>query len=269
MALPAASAESTCLVTGASSGIGVELGRALARRGHGVTLVARRKERLERLAQELAKGYGVRAEVLACDLADPVVRDGLEEDIASLGLTVEVLCNNAGFGSAAPFIKLDREREVKMLRLNCEAVVDLCARYAPAMVERGRGAILNVASTAAFQPLPGQSTYAASKALVLSLTEAMHQELGCKGVTVTALCPGPVRTEFAQVAGIAKLEASTPSFLWAPAESVAEAGVRGLEAGRRIVIPGAVNRIGAIAGSYSPRALSLRATARFYPAGRE
>jgi len=137
------------------------------------------------------------------------------------------------------------------------------------MVERGRGAILNVASTAAFQPLPGQSTYAASKALVLSLTEAMHQELGCKGVTVTALCPGPVRTEFAQVAGIAKLEASTPSFLWAPAESVAEAGVRGLEAGRRIVIPGAVNRIGAIAGSYSPRALSLRATARFYPAGRE
>jgi len=269
MALPAASAESTCLVTGASSGIGVELARALARRGHGVTLVARRKERLEQLAQELARGYGVRAEVLACDLADPVVRDGLAEDITALGLTVEVLCNNAGFGSAAPFIKLDREREVEMLRLNCEAVVDLCARYAPAMVERGRGAILNVASTAAFQPLPGQSTYAASKALVLSLTEAIHQELGGKGVAVTALCPGPVRTEFAEVAGIAKVEASTPSFLWATAESVAEAGVRGLEAGHRIVIPGAVNRIGAIAGSYTPRALSLRATARFYPAGRE
>jgi uncharacterized protein len=269
MTLPAASAESTCLVTGASSGIGVELARALARRGHGVTLVARRKERLEQLAQELAKGYGVRAEVLACDLADPVGRDGLEEDITALGLTVEVLCNNAGFGSAAPLIKLDREREVEMLRLNCEAVVDLCARYAPAMVERGRGAILNVASTAAFQPLPGQSTYAASKALVLSLTEAIHQELGRKGVAVTALCPGPVRTEFAEVAGIAEVEASTPSFLWATAESVAEAGVRGLEAGRRIVIPGAVNRIGAIAGSYTPRALSLRATARFYPAGRE
>lgn len=269
MALPPVSAESTCLITGASSGIGVELARALARRGHGVTLVARRKERLEQLAQELATAYGVRAAALACDLADPAARDGLEEHIASLGLTVELLCNNAGFGSAAPFIKLDREREVEMLRVNCEAVVDLCARYAPAMVERGRGAILNVGSTAAFQPLPGQSTYAASKALVLSFTEAIHQELGHKGVAVTALCPGPVRTEFAEVAGLTKLEASTPSFLWASAESVAEAAVRGLEAGRRIVIPGTVNRIGAIAGSHTPRALSLRATARFYPAGRE
>src|SRR5205807_9702024 len=127
--------------------------------------------------------------------------------------TVEVLCNNAGFGSAAPFVKLDRERELRMLRLNCEAVVDLCARFAPGMVARGRGAILNVASTAGFQPLPRQSTYAATKALVVSFTEALHQELRPAGVSVTALCPGPVRTEFVEVAGIEDVGEATPSFL--------------------------------------------------------
>jgi short-subunit dehydrogenase len=269
MGFPPASAESTCLISGASSGIGAELARALARRGHGVTLVARRKERLDELAQELSSRHGVRIEVIVRDLAEPGERDALENDVRALGLTVEVLCNNAGFGSAAPFVKLDREREVTMLRLNCEAVVDLCARYAPAMVERERGAILNLASTAAFQPLPGQSTYAASKALVLSFTEALHQEIARKGVSVTALCPGPVRTEFSEVAGIQQLETSTPSFLWATAESVAEAGVEGLESGRRVVIPGAINRLVAITGSYVPRALFLRAAGRFYPAGRE
>src|SRR5207302_8744926 len=143
-----------------------ELARALARRGYGVRLVARRKERLEEQAQDLGRRHGVRAEVIARGLEDEAGRDGLQSDLEALGLTVEVLCNNAGFGSAAPFVKLDRRRELEMLRLNCEAVVDLCARYAPGMVARGRGAILNVASTAGFQPLPRQSTYAATKALV-------------------------------------------------------------------------------------------------------
>jgi short-subunit dehydrogenase len=269
MALPPPSADSTCLVTGASSGIGAELAQALARRGHGVTLVARRKERLEELAQDVARRHGVRAEVIARGLDDEAGRDGVQSDLEALGLTVEVLCNNAGFGSAAPFVKLDRRRELEMLRLNCEAVVDLCARYAPGMVKRGRGAILNVASTAAFQPLPGQSTYAASKALVLSFSEAIHQELGRKGVAVTALCPGPVKTEFSEVAGITNVEASTPSFLWASAEGVAEAGIQGLETGRRVVVPGALNRVTAITGQHSPRGLFLRAAARFYPVGRE
>jgi short-subunit dehydrogenase len=269
MALPPASADSTALITGASSGIGAELARVLARCGHNVTLVARREERLTELAQQLSGEHGVRAETMARDLAEPQERDALERDIDGLGLTVEVLCNNAGFGSAAPFIKLDREREVNMMRLNCEAVVDLCARYAPAMVQRGRGAILNVASTAAFQPLPGQSTYAASKAFVLSFSEALHQELGRNGVAVTALCPGPVRTEFAEIAGIGRLESSTPSFLWATAQSVAEAGVDGLRANRRVVIPGGLNRVAALGGHHAPRALFLRAAGRFYPAGRD
>jgi short-subunit dehydrogenase len=137
------------------------------------------------------------------------------------------------------------------------------------MVKRGRGAILNVASTAAFQPLPGQAAYAASKALVLSFSESLHQELAKKGVAVTALCPGPVRTEFTEVAGIAEVEDATPSFVWGDAADVAEAGVQGLESGRRVVIPGVLNRVTALTGSYTPRALLLRAAARFYPAGRD
>ncbi len=268
MALPSPTPGSTCLVTGASAGIGVELARALARRGHGVTLVARRRDRLDQLAQEL-NGSGVRVEVIDCDLSAAAGRDRLAEAIDALGLRVEVLCNNAGFGSAGPFVKLERERELEMVRLNCEALIDLCARYAPPMVERGRGAILNVASSAAFQPLPGQAAYAASKALVLSFTEALHQELARKGVAVTALCPGPVKTEFTEVAGIAEVESSTPAFFWATASDVAEAGVRGLETGRRVVIPGRLNRVTAVAGSYTPNALFLRAAARFYPVGRE
>jgi hypothetical protein len=233
-----------------------------------VVLVARRKDRLEQLASELAAEHGIRAEAIGYDLGDQASRDRLIDDLDALGLTVEVLCNNAGFGSAAPFVKLDRERELEMVRLNCEAVVDLCARFAPGMVERGRGAILNVASTAGFQPLPGQSTYAATKALVVSFTEALHQELRPAGVSVTALCPGPVRTEFVEVAGLEEVGETTPSFLWATAERVAEAGLIGLEAGKRIVIPGAINRVGALVGHYMPRGLFLRAAARFYPAGR-
>jgi short-subunit dehydrogenase len=256
------------LITGASSGIGSALAHAVAQRGHGVTLVARRRERLEELASELGERHGTRTEVLCNDLGSSSGRDDMAAAIDDLSLTVEVLCNNAGFGSAAPFVRLERERELEMLALNCEALVDLCGRYVPGMVERGRGAVLNVASTAAFQPLPGQSTYAASKALVLSFTEALHQEVESAGVAVTALCPGPVRTEFARVAGIEEVESSTPSFLWASAEDVAEAGVRGLEANDRVVIPGAVNRLTALAGQHTPRSVLLRGVARFYPAGR-
>jgi short-subunit dehydrogenase len=269
MTLPPPSPESTCLVTGASSGIGIELARSLARRGYGVTLVARRKERMEELATELGEARQVRVEVIAGDLAEPSGRDLVAAELQARELNVEVLCNNAGFGSAAPFIRLHRDRELEMIRLNCEAVVDLCARYAPAMVQRGRGAILNVASTAAFQPLPGQSTYAATKAMVLSFTEAIHQELAPSGVAVTALCPGPVRTEFVGVAGLDDVASTTPSFVWATAEKVAEAAIEGLAHGRRVVIPGALNRVTAITGQHAPRGLFLRAAARFYPAGRE
>jgi len=244
MALPPPAIDSTALITGASSGIGTELARALASRGHGVALVARRTDRLEALASELASRHGIRAETFGCDLSAASERDRLVDAIVERGLTVEVLCNNAGYGTAGRFVKLNLERELSMVRLNCQAVVDLCGRYAPEMVRRGRGAILNVASTAAFQPIPGQSTYAASKAMVLSFTEALHQELARSGVAVTALCPGPVRTEFAAVAGIDGIDDATPDFIWTAPDKVAEAAIGGLEGNDRVVIPGRSTALG-------------------------
>lgn len=260
MGLPFPQADSVALITGASSGIGEAIARELARRGHGVILVARREERLRALADELAVEQSVRTEVIAADLADPGERDRLQHSISELGLTVEVLVNNAGFGGFGRFVDREREREVEMVRLNIEAVVDLEARFLPGMVERGRGAVINVASTAAFQPLPENATYAATKAFVLNHGEAVCEELRGTGVTLTTLCPGPVRTEFATVAGAAAAEERTPGMIWMSAEAVAEAALEGAEGGKRTVVPGLVNRAGSIAGRHSPRALSLRLT---------
>src|SRR6478672_8264971 len=198
MALPPPSADSTCLVTGASSGIGTEIARELSRRGYGVTLVARREERLRELAAEL--GDGAAYEV--CDVTDADARKALAECLAVRGLEVSVLVNNAGFSTSGPFVQSDRGRELDMVRTNIEAVVDFCSLLVPGMAERGRGAVLNVASTASFQPIPMQSGYAATKAFVLSFTESLHAELAGSGVNVTALCPGPVKTEFVDVAEI-------------------------------------------------------------------
>jgi uncharacterized protein len=257
VALPEPTEPGTALITGASSGIGSEIARALAGRGHGVTLVARREERLAELASELSDRHGVRAETVACDLADPASRDRLQKTLDELGLIVEILVNNAGFGSFGPFAEADREQELRMVRLNVEAVVDLAARYLPAMVGRGRGTVINIASSASFQPIPSNATYAATKAFVLSHSEALHSETRGSGVTVTAVCPGPVRTEFADAAGIAGAEERTPGFLWMSAEAVAEQAVRAAEKGRRIVVPGLMNQATAFGGQHAPRALLL------------
>jgi uncharacterized protein len=265
MALPPPRPDSTSLVTGASAGIGADVARSLARRGHGVTLVARRAERLSKLAEELRAEHSVRAETLECDLADAGSRDKMLARLADLGLTVEVLVNNAGFGTGGRFQELDPGREVEMVRLNVEAVVALCGRFLPGMVARGRGAVLNVASTAAFQPLPRQATYGATKAFVLSFTEAVHADLEGTGVTATALCPGPVRTEFSEVAGIDEAAQGLPSLFWMDSPEVAEAGVRGLERDRRVVVPGALNRVGALGGQHAPRGLLLRLGNRVTP----
>lgn len=265
MSLPPPSPESTCLVTGASSGIGAEIARALASRGHGVTLVARREERLEALAEELASAHSVCAETLGCDLADAAARTRMLARLAELGLRVEVLVNNAGFGSAGRFDRLDPERETEMVQLNCEAVVALCGRFVPEMVESGRGAVLNVASVAGFQPLPRQATYAATKAFVVSFTDGLHADLSGTGVTATALCPGPVRTEFVAEAGLEDSAEGVPGFLWTEPGAVAEAGVKGLEKGRRVVIPGRINAATALGGQHAPRGVLLRLANRFYP----
>jgi len=189
------------LVTGASAGIGQAIARELAARGYGLVLVARRRERLQALARELADRHGVRTEVLPCDLANAARRSRLAGRVEALGLEVEVLINDAGFATGGPFHHADPARELEQVRVLVEAVVALTSAFLPAMVARRRGAILNVSSTAAMQPMPYGAGYSAAKAYVLNFSEALHQELRGQGVTVTALCPGPVRTDFWAKAG--------------------------------------------------------------------
>ncbi len=264
MSLPDPAESSTALITGASSGIGSQIGRELAARGHGVTLVARREPRLRELADELSAAHGIRAEVIVADLAEGVGRDLLEARLVELGLAVEILVNNAGFGDSGSVAGADRERLVSMVRLNCEALLDLQVRFSAGMVERGRGAIINVASTAAFQPIPGTATYAATKAFVLSLSEATHAELKGRGVSVTALCPGPVRTEFAQVAGAGGAEEQLPNLFWTEVEDVAREAVEGADNDKRVVVPGLLNRAGALGAQHSPRAVLLPLAKRLW-----
>jgi short-subunit dehydrogenase len=264
MALPAPSPGSTALVTGASSGIGAEIARELAKRGHGVTLVARREERLGELAAELSDRHGVRTEAIGADLVDPAGREALAARIDELELEVAVLVNNAGFGGGGKLANADREYLVRMVRLNSEVVVDLQARYLRGMVDRGSGAVINVASTAAFQPLPGSAVYAATKAFVLSLSEAAHAELKGTGVSVTALCPGPVKTEFVQAAGLDGASENLPGMFWTPVETVAREAVDGAASGKRVVVPGLMNRAGAITGQHAPRAVALPLVKRIW-----
>jgi len=267
MTLRPPSASSTGLVTGASSGIGADIARELASRGWGVTLVARREERLKALADELASNRGVRTEVVAADLADPESRQAMVDEVAARGLDVEILVNNAGFGTGGSVHEGDRAAEVAMIRTNVEALADLTYAYVPQMVERGSGAILNVASTAAFQPLPGSATYSATKAFVLALSEAMHEELKGTGVTTTAVCPGPVRTPFVDIISKGESEAasSVPSFVWMSSEDTARAAVDGMLRGRRVVIPGRLNQLTALASTYTPHEILLPIVRRFWP----
>ncbi|HKJ35837.1 MAG TPA: SDR family oxidoreductase [Solirubrobacterales bacterium] len=262
MPLPAPSERSTALVTGASSGIGADIARELAARGHGVSLVARRRERLAELAAELADRHSIRAEVFACDLADGAARAELAAGIEAAGLTVSTLVNNAGFGGHGDFVETEEGWDVRMVRLNVEAVTDLLATHLPAMVDRGEGAVVNIASTAAFQPMPGSATYAATKAFVLSQGEALHQELKGTGVTATTVCPGPVKTEFAEVAGIGELAETAPELAWMTPDQIAKAAIEGVEKGSRVVVPGRFNRAGGLAGRHLPRALVLPALER-------
>jgi uncharacterized protein len=267
MALPPPTATATCLVTGASSGIGADIARELARRGHGVTLVARREDRLKQLAKEL-ESSGVRVEVIAADVADPDARTKLIDTINRRGLDVEVLINNAGYGSGGAFHELDADTEVAMVRVNCEAIVALTSHYLPAMLERGRGAILNVGSTAGEQPLPRQATYSATKAFVNTFSDALHAELHGTGVTVTSLRPGPVKTEFGDIAGISDELFSAPDFTIKTSEQVASDAVEALEKGRRTVAPGVAAKFATVGGRMTPRTVLLPILRRQYPVGK-
>jgi uncharacterized protein len=248
----------TALVTGASSGIGEQFARALAARGDELILVARRRERLERLASELP----TRAEVIECDLADDAA--SLPGKVAELGMEVDLLVNNAGFGSWGRFLDQDAEQEARQVRLNCEAVVRLSRAFLPAMVERGRGGVIVVASTAGMQPIPYQSVYAATKAFALSFTEALHTELRGSGVRVLAVNPGPVPTEWQAVAGHGESDGTgvVPGAI--DASQVVSEALAAYDAGRRSVIPGRTIRWFLRSTKFSPRPLQLRVTERLY-----
>lgn len=266
MALPLPSADHTALVTGASSGIGMEIARELARRGHGVTLVARRADKLEELAAEL-RANDLRVEVLPTDLADREARASLPDRIAELGLGVDILVNNAGLSTLGPIAASDPEAEMRMIEVDVVALADLTSRFLPAMVARRSGGILNVASTAAFQPLPGQAGYGGCKAFVLSYTRAVAAELRGTGVTATALCPGPVATGFGEAAGFTNedAEAALPSFMWETAEAVARTGVDALAKGRTVAIPGTPNRVMANVSNVLPKQFLVPLLASRHP----
>src|SRR5689334_12245935 len=240
------------------------MARELASRGYAITLVARREERLRSLAADVTSEHDVSAEVIAADLGEAVERDRLQDELRSGGRSVEVLVNNAGFGHQADFATSPRDRMVEMVNVNVEAVVDLTSRFLGPMVERGRGSIINIASTGSFQPLPGSAVYGASKAFVLSFSEAVRTELRGSGVSVTAVCPGPVRTEFMAVAEFPGVEDRTPGIVWTSADDVARQAVEGAEHDKRVVVPGLLNRAGAIAGQHSPRAVALPLIGRLW-----
>jgi uncharacterized protein len=229
MALPPPDPGSTALVTGASSGIGEQLARQLSARGHHVTLVARRRDRLEALAAELGN-----AAVQSADLAHVKQRDEL---FAAIDRNVDILVNCAGFGVYQPFTQSDRDRELQQVRLLVEAVVDLTHYYLPGMVDRGRGAIINLSSTAGFQPLPYNAGYSAAKSHTLLLSESLSEELKGTGVTVTAVCPGPVPTEFQEVSDATFTE-KVPKVFWVSPEEVAKHALKAADKGKRVEIPG-------------------------------
>ena len=238
------------LLTGASSGIGLELGRIFARNKHDLILVARSKEKLEQLAREWSAELGVKVDVVALDLAKPGAADALA------GREIDILVNNAAFGLNGKFVDLDLRRQLEMIELNVTALTHLTGLFLPSMVKRGRGRILNVASTASFQPGPMMAVYYATKAYVLSLSEAIAEELRGTGVTVTALCPGPTATDFTRVAGMQNSKMHRR--FAADAKSVAEKGYRALMKGRRILVPGLSNKLTAMSVRFSPRGLVTR-----------
>lgn len=249
----------TALVTGASSGIGVALAGELARRGHALILVARRADRLRDMADQINGEHGVHVEWIAADLTDAADRDRIPAEVAARGLVVDLLINDAGMGTSGRFFEIPIEKEIQMIRLNVEAMVALCGAFVPGMVERGHGGVLNVASVSGFMPVPQQATYSASKAFVLTFTEALTIDLHGTGVTATALCPGPVQTEFE---GIIE---GLPSALFVEPERVAREAIDALERGRRSVVPGAFNKVNAVSGRYTPRRVFLPLARRFWP----
>jgi short-subunit dehydrogenase len=246
-------AAETALITGASSGIGRELARCFAGNGSDLVLVARREDRLRELAQELTTRYTVKVHVLPKDLGGQSASGEIEEELRKAGIQVDVLVNNAGFGDLGPFTSLGLERQMKMVQVNVNAVTELTRRLLPGMIGRRRGGVLNVASTAAFQPGPFMSVYYAAKAYVLHFSEGLAEELNRTGVSVTCLCPGPTISEFGDDSGMGATLAFRIGAM--PAVRVARAGYDGFRSGKVVVVPGIKNKVIAFSVRTGPRAV--------------
>jgi hypothetical protein len=244
------------VITGASAGIGVALARVFAREGHKLALVARREDRLKSLADEIAATSSRRPIVIVDDLGVAGAAARIGAALTEHGAEPQYVVNNAGFGLLGQAARRDAAQQLAMIDLNVRTLTELSLAFVDSL-ERHRGGVLNVGSVAGFLPGPGMAVYYASKAYVLSFSEALHSELSHRGVRVTVLCPGPVPTEFGQRAGIAK--GLGPDFLTVSPETVAEAGYRGLMRGRRTVVPGLANKLVTLAVRAAPHGLLLRA----------
>jgi len=247
------------LITGASAGIGAALADVFADNGHALVLVARRAPQLKALADAIEERGRERPLVLAIDLGRADATAQIEKDLREAGLEPQFVVNNAGFGLVGPAASLDREEQLSMIDLNARVLTDLSLRFTDSLA-RHRGGILNVASVAGFLPGPGMAVYHATKAYVLSFSEALHRELKAKGVRVTALCPGPVETEFQARAGMP--HDYFPRLLARSAERVAREGYDALMRGRRVVVPGSDNKVTALLPRLLPRGLVLRLVRR-------
>ena len=254
MSLPNPSTDTPIVITGASSGIGTELARGLARHEYPLVLVARRAERLEELAAELREEHSAVVDVMPLDLNDGAARAELSDRIRRE--PVAGLCNSAGFGTSGPFHTLPIGRERQQVTLNALALMELTHAALPGMVNRGAGAVLNIASVAGFQPLPGMAVYSATKAFVQSFSEAVHEELHGTGVSCTVLCPGPVPTEWAE---IAETDQWSIGIAQVSPEDVADAAIDGMLEGKRSVVPGLVPKIVSLGGRFTPRTVLLPA----------
>ena len=249
----------TALITGASGGIGLDLAHVFAREGWHLVLVARTEEKLRSIAAQIEKAHGVRVTVLPADLASDSAPVEIAATVASLEITVDALVNNAGFGLQGAFVETDASRELEMIRLNVTALTHLTKLFLPQMVERRSGYVMNVASTAAFQPGPLMAVYYATKAYVLSFSEAIAEEVASAGVKVSALCPGATATGFADAAAMTNsrlFKAKQPM----SSRAVAEEGYRGLMKGKRVVVTGALNKLFAQGVRISPRSVVTKVT---------
>jgi uncharacterized protein len=241
----------TVLVTGASSGIGMDLARVFAQNGHNLVLLARGRKALDALAQELQTTFKVSAQVLEADLSDPQGPVKVAQELAGRNLHIDVLVNNAGFGLLGPHAELDGQRQLDMIQVNITSLVHLTRLLLPGMISRNTGGVLNVASTAAFQAGPNMAIYYATKAFVLSYTEALHEEISATQLHVSCLCPGPTNTGFVAAAGMEKV--ALFKFGAQPSEDVAKVGFGAFQKNQAIAISGVKNIVLALLGKLSPR----------------